>query len=179
MLRSSAQPLQHKHKDWLTAIDSDGQNQPAVGAVPRLTFRAQEVLNRSSGLERQFKFLYLKIENKKKGGGGGGETGGRREVVGGFLSSVCRGFCSRRAEQKAQRVMASSSLSSPGCLSSHPPRSPPLLTPHPLSFLGSLTVVMRCFIICISQLLIEREFRLSPGSSVRELPWETQRRQQL
>lgn len=37
----------------------------------------------------------------------------------------------------------------------------------------SPTVVMRCFIICISQLLIEREFRLSLGSSLRELPWET------
>lgn len=48
-----------------------------------------------------------------------------------------------------------------------PTRSPPPF------ILGSPTVVMRCFIICISQLLIEREFRLSPGSSVRELPWET------
>lgn len=54
----------------------------------------------------------------------------------------------------------------------HP--SPPLPpTPPPPFILGSPTVVMRCFIICISQLLIEREFRLSPGSSVRELPWET------
>ncbi len=50
-----------------------------------------------------------------------------------------------------------------------PPSHPPL----PSFILGSPTVVMRCFIICISQLLIEREFRLSPGSSVRELPWET------
>lgn len=54
----------------------------------------------------------------------------------------------------------------------HPPRSaPPSRSPPPF-ILGSPTVVMRCFIICISQLLIEREFRLSPGSSVRELPWE-------
>lgn len=45
--------------------------------------------------------------------------------------------------------------------------------PFPYPFIsGSPTVVMRCFIICVSQLLIEREFRLSPGSSVRELPWE-------
>lgn len=49
---------------------------------------------------------------------------------------------------------------------------PPSRSPPPF-ILGSPTVVMRCFIICISQLLIEREFRLSPGSSVRELPWET------
>ena len=55
----------------------------------------------------------------------------------------------------------------PSLRSSLPSRSPPLF------ILGSPTVVMRCFIICISQLLIEREFRLSPGSSVRELPWET------
>lgn len=60
-----------------------------------------------------------------------------------------------------------------------PPPNPPSLallppTPSPPPFiLGSPTVVMRCFIICISQLLIEGEFRLSPGSSVRELPWET------
>lgn len=54
----------------------------------------------------------------------------------------------------------------------HPPLStPPSRSPPPF-ILGSPTVVMRCFIICISQLLIEREFRLSPGSSVRELPWE-------
>jgi len=32
---------------------------------------------------------------------------------------------------------------------------------------------MRCFIICISQLLIAREFRLSPGLSEREPPLET------
>lgn len=50
---------------------------------------------------------------------------------------------------------------------------PPLSSPPPPLVLGSPTVVMRCFIICISRLLIEREFRLSPGSSVRELPWET------
>lgn len=49
----------------------------------------------------------------------------------------------------------------------------PLSRSPPPFILGSPTVVMRCFIICISQLLIEREFRLSPGSSVRELPWET------
>lgn len=48
-----------------------------------------------------------------------------------------------------------------------------LSSPPPPLILGSPTVVMRCFIICISRLLIEREFRLSPGSSVRELPWET------
>lgn len=48
-----------------------------------------------------------------------------------------------------------------------------LSSPPPPLVLGSPTVVMRCFIICISWLLIEREFRLSPGSSVRELPWET------
>lgn len=60
----------------------------------------------------------------------------------------------------------------------HPPNPPslallPPTPPTPPFILGSPTVVMRCFIICISQLLIEGEFRLSPGSSVRELPWET------